>query len=50
LEFRITNATLTDGKHKNYEESRVYETTLPLSDIDGSNGHHYESVFQTGRS
>jgi hypothetical protein len=30
--------------------ARVYETTLPLSDIDGSNGHHYESVFQTGRS
>ena len=37
-------------QHKNYEESRVYETTLLLSDIDGSNGHHYESVFQTGRS
>ena len=37
-------------QHKNYDESRVYETTLPLSDIDGSNGHHYESVFQTGRS
>jgi hypothetical protein len=37
-------------QHKNYDESRVYETTLPLSDIDGSNGHHYESVFQPGRS
>jgi hypothetical protein len=37
-------------QHKNNDESRVYETTLPLSDIDGSNGHHYESVFQTGRS
>ena len=37
-------------QHKNYDESRVYEKTLPLSDIDGSNGHHYESVFQTGRS
>jgi hypothetical protein len=31
-------------QHKNFEESRVYETTLPLSDIDGSNDHHYESV------
>ena len=37
-------------QHKNYVESRVYETTLSLSDIDGNNGHHYESVFQTGRS
>ena len=37
-------------QHKNYDENRVYETTLPLSDIDGRNGHHYESVFQTGRS
>jgi hypothetical protein len=37
-------------QRKHNDESRVYETTLPLSDIDGSNGHHYESVFQTGRS
>jgi hypothetical protein len=34
-------------QHKNNDESRLYETPLPLSNIDG---HHYESVFQTGRS
>jgi len=37
-------------QHKNNDESRVYEIPLPLSNIDGSDGHHYESVFQTGRS
>ena len=46
----ITVVFVRKRQHKNYDESRVYETTLPLSDIDGSNGHHYESVFQTGRS
>ena len=34
-------------QHKHNDESSVYETTLPLSNMDG---HHYESVFQTGRS
>ena len=41
---------VTNDGRKHNDESRVYETTLPLSDIDGSNGHHYESVFKTGRS
>jgi hypothetical protein len=34
-------------QHKHNDGSSVYETTLPLSNMDG---HHYESVFQTGRS
>jgi hypothetical protein len=37
-------------QHKYYDESREYETTLPLSDIYGSIDHNNESVFQTRRS
>jgi hypothetical protein len=46
----ITVVFVRKRQRKHNDESRVYETTLPLSDIDGSNGHHYESVFKTGRS
>ena len=34
-------------QHKHKDESRVYETALPLSNIDD---HHYESVLHTKRN